>query len=252
MGPNSFRTIRPYMWAATFFSLVAGATTYLFLSPASAHETTTKCSKENAYCLISKLSIGEEAAKTLPSIQVTPPRIEPETGGQPATPARPISRTVTYVVETRGAISASVAEFKAQANQTLNSAQGWARLGVKFQQVTTGGDFTLVLSEASQVPSFSSGCDSTYSCNVGRYVIINQDRWLGATPSWNAASGSLRDYRHMVVNHETGHWLGHGHSMCGGAGQAAAVMQQQSINLQGCTFNPWPLASEIHSPRLGI
>ena len=114
------------------------------------------------------------------------------------------------------------------------------------------GTFTLVLSEASQVPSFSSGCDAMYSCNVGRYVIINQDRWLGATPPWNSAGGSLRDYQHMVVNHETGHWLGHGHADCSGVGQPAAVMQQQSINLQGCRFNPWPTASELWSSRLGI
>lgn len=76
-------------------------------------------------------------------------------------------------------------------------------------------------------------------------MIINEDRWLGATPAWNDAGGSLRDYRHMVINHETGHWLGFSHSYCGGPGQLAPVMQQQSISLQGCKFNPWPLTSEI-------
>lgn len=166
--------------------------------------------------------------------------------------AVPISKTVTYDVTTRGAVTADMAEFRAQANATLNDARGWARLGVGFQQVASGGTFTIVLSEASQIPTFSSGCDTTYSCTVGRYVIINQDRWLGASSSWNQAGGSLRDYRHMVINHETGHWLGHGHEFCGGAGQAAPVMQQQSIDLQGCSFNPWPIASEIWSTRLGI
>ncbi len=163
------------------------------------------------------------------------------------------SRQVTYVVETRGAMSANVNEFKQVANQTLNDSRGWNRLGASFKEVTSGGDFTLVLSEAGQVPSFSpNGCDSTYSCVVGRYVIINQDRWQGATPSWNDAGGSLTDYRRMVINHETGHWLGHGHATCPAAGTPAPVMQQQSINLQGCTFNPWPLSSEMHSSRLGV
>ena len=73
-----------------------------------------------------------------------------------------------------------------------------------------------------------------------------------ATPSWNAAGGSLRDYRHMVVNHETGHWLGHGHASCTGAGQPAQVMQQQSMSLQGCSFNAWPTTSELWSTQLGI
>ena len=48
----------------------------------------------------------------------------------------------------------------------------------------------------------------------------------------------------MVVNHETGHWLGFGHSNCSSPGAAAAVMQQQSMGMQGCTPNPWPLAGE--------
>lgn len=160
--------------------------------------------------------------------------------------------TVTYSVTTKGVVTASLVEFKQLANATLNDARGWAGLGAVFQEVAAGGQFTLVLSEASQLPSFSSGCSVEYSCNVGRYVVINQDRWLGATSSWNAGGGSLRDYRHMVVNHETGHWLGHGHQTCGGAGQPAPVMQQQSISLQGCVFNPWPLQSELWSTRLGI
>lgn len=160
--------------------------------------------------------------------------------------------TVTYDVTTKGVIKANFAEFKQQANATLNDSRGWARMGVVFTEVANGGQFTLVLSEASQLPSFSPGCGVDYSCNAGRYVIINQDRWLGATDPWNAAGGSLRDYRHMVVNHETGHWLGHGHQACGGAGQAAPVMQQQSISLQGCSFNPWPLKGELWSTRLGI
>lgn len=167
-----------------------------------------------------------------------------------------ITRTVTYTVMTQGTITANFGEFKALANQTLNDSRGWPRLGAAFQEVTTGGDFTLVLASADQLPVFSSGCSVDYSCRVGRYVIINQDRWLGATTQWNGAGGGLRDYRHMVVNHETGHWLGHGHldtnPYCAGTGQPAPVMQSQSANLQGCRFNPWPLDSELWSTQLGI
>lgn len=188
-------------------------------------------------CLAPQFSTAVEQMATL-----TPPPYE-----------QAIARTVTYVVETRGSITASLDEFKQQANDTLNDTRGWSRLGVTFKEVDSGGDFTLVLSQASQVPSFSpAGCDSEYSCNVGRYVIINQDRWLGATQSWNNGGGSLRDYRHMVVNHELGHWLGQGHTVCDGPGQPAAVMQQQSMDLQGCTFNPWPLKKELYAPKLGI
>jgi len=164
----------------------------------------------------------------------------------------PVTKVVTYDVTSKGAITADMTEFRTQANATLNDGRGWARLGVSFQEVASGGTFTLVMSEASQMTSFSPGCGTEYSCRAGRYVIINQDRWLGATLPWNNAGGSLRDYRHMVINHETGHWLGHDHESCGGPGQPAPVMQQQSIDLQGCSFNAWPTASEMWSTQLGI
>ena len=163
-----------------------------------------------------------------------------------------ITKIINYSVSSKGVIKASVSEFKQQANSTLNDGRGWSRLGVRFQEVANGGSFTLILSEAEQLPVFSIGCSVDYSCNVGDNVIINQDRWLGATTSWNNSGGSLRDYRHMVINHETGHWLGHGHSDCEGSGSMAPVMQQQSISLQGCLFNPWPTSNELWSTKLGI
>lgn len=159
---------------------------------------------------------------------------------------------IGYTISTKGATSSNLVEFSQQVNQTLNDGRGWAQLGVSFQEVASGGSFNLILSEAVLVPSFSSACDTEWSCRVGKSVIINDNRWGGASAAWNAAGGSLRDYRHMVVNHEVGHWLGHGHLGCTGVGQPAPVMQQQSISFEGCAFNPWPLASELWSTQLGI
>jgi hypothetical protein len=152
----------------------------------------------------------------------------------------------TYSVETRGVITSSLSEFKFLANQTLNDPRGWARMGISFQEVAYGGNFTLVLSNADLVDDFSPNiCTSDWSCQVGRYVIINQTRWEDGSPAWNQAGGSLRDYRHMVINHETGHRLGHDHLYTCGDGGKAPVMMQQSIDLRGCSFNPWPLDSEL-------
>lgn len=195
-----------------------------------------------------------------PQLQTTPTRLETVTVPKIATPAwlvspapQPAAREVTYQVATKGTVTANVDEFTAQVGQTLNSFDGWARLGIRFVKVSEGGQFTVWLSEASQVPTFSpTGCDAIVSCRVGNNVVINETRWVNGADSWNAAGGSLRDYRHMVVNHETGHWLGHGHEVCGGAGQAAHVMQQQTLDMQGCKPNPWPLASELYAPTLGI
>lgn len=156
-----------------------------------------------------------------------------------------VRRTVTYRVRTKGKITASVREFRRLTRQTFEDPRGWRVKGVRFVPVARGGSFTLWLAAAGTVPSFSSGCSSAWSCRVGRNVIINQTRWRFASPAWNAARRSLRDYRHMVLNHETGHWLGKGHARCPGRGRLAPVMMQQSKGTQGCRFNPWPTAAEL-------
>ncbi len=149
-------------------------------------------------------------------------------------------RGVTYSISTRGRITTSVQKFASQAAQTFADPRGWRGGGTTFRRVKSGGSFTLVLSAAGQVPSFSSHCSSYFSCRVGRFVVINQDRWKSASPSWNVAGRSLRDYRHLVINHEVGHWLGRSHARCSKRGQLAPVMGQQSKGTGGCRFNPWP------------
>lgn len=212
----------------------------------AAQEAVRSCDiSKSSFCIAPRLMASTDLlhASTIPKIATPSWLAAPD----------PVARVVTYRVETRGVITADMDEFISQTAQTLNDSRGWTRLGVRFDRVAEGGEFTLVLSEASQMTTFSAdGCDSTYSCNVGNFVIINQDRWMSATPSWTEAGASLADYRHMVVNHETGHWLGLGHTYCQGAGQTATVMQQQSMSLQTCAPNAWPLQSEMYSPTLGI
>ncbi len=169
------------------------------------------------------------------------PRSEDPGGAEGGTEAR----TYTYSLATRGAITADTQFFALHVAQTLNDPRGWSLGGsIEFRQVSSGGDFTVYLAQDSTLPSFGSPCSSMWSCRVGRNVIINQTRWQTATDSWRSNGGSLDSYRHYVVNHETGHWLGFGHASCPGAGQAAPVMQQQSIGLQGCRHNTWPVGGE--------
>jgi len=162
--------------------------------------------------------------------------------------AVPVTRRVTYSVTTRGRVTASMKVFRRQAQETFDDPRGWRGAGVQLRRVRRGGDFTLVLAAAGTLPSFSPGCSVRWSCRVGRHVVINQLRWRQASPAWNAAGRSRRDYRHLVVNHETGHWLGRGHTSCRGRGRAP-VMMQQSKGTGGCRFNPWPLAWEAAAVR---
>lgn len=158
-----------------------------------------------------------------------------------------VTASYTYDVVRWGNTTSDFDTFKSNAMETLADRRGWISGGAKFTQVASGGDFTLVLATPDQVAGASSGCSAEWSCRVGRYVIINDSRWSGATTAWNQAGGNLRDYRHMVINHEIGHYLGFGHRFCSAAGALAPIMQQQSIDLQGCKFNPWPTQSELDS-----
>jgi hypothetical protein len=227
----------------------------LFLSSGTGSVALTSSTNKTEESTIAQLQ-EMQVLSDLPAKIAVPEIVEPawlqEMKAEEVQASRASNQTVTYSVASRGVTTADMSEFSAQVNETLNDSRGWSRLGVSFQEVESNGNFILVLSSADQMTSFSSGCSALWSCRVGMHVIINQDRWLGATDAWNQGGGSLRDYRHSVVNHEVGHWLGHGHSTCGGPGQPAKVMQQQSIDLQGCTINPWPLASELWSTQLGI
>ncbi len=151
-------------------------------------------------------------------------------------------RLHTYVVRSKGTITASMTTFAASVAATYADPRGWLRGHMRFKRVSSGGDFTVLLAQARYLPTYSSVCSVQYSCRVGRNVIINQDRWRWGSRYF---PGPLAQYRQMVVNHETGHWLGNRHAYCGGKGQLAPVMQQQSKGMQGCKPNAWPLAREL-------
>ena len=165
------------------------------------------------------------------------------------------AKTYRYCTAARGVDASHLGGLNSKLASVFSDSRGWSAGGlVGFTKVEAGCDFTVWLAAAEQMPTFGEICDPEWSCRVGADVVVNFNRWQGASSSWNASGGSLDDYRSMVINHETGHWFDFYHSSCGGAGQAAPVMQQQSIDLQGCTFNPWPLPSEIavYKRNIGI
>jgi hypothetical protein len=180
-----------------------------------------------------------------------PAAATPDTGDRlpPAGPGTlrtgPPQLTVTYEVAASGAVQADLGAFATTAQSILQDARGWSLGGsVAISPVASGGDFTLILASPSVVANAAPVCSSAYSCRVGDRVYINDRNWRQATPAWNATGAPLWLYREYLVNHEVGHFLGYGHEDCATAGTPAPVMQQQSISLQGCEPNGWPLDHE--------
>jgi hypothetical protein len=161
-------------------------------------------------------------------------------------PAPLRQKKLSYCTNIKGVDANAKQQLDIKLEEVYKDPRGWSIGGrLKFEKVDKGCDFTVWLSAAKHMPSFGAVCDETWSCRIGNNVVINFDRWNNASEPWNKAGLAIQDYRNMVVMHETGHFFGLNHVPCPGGGQRAPVMQQQSINLDGCVFNPWALENEM-------
>jgi hypothetical protein len=159
-----------------------------------------------------------------------------------ASPSLGADRVITYSIAQRGAVSSDFEAFIDTVVRAYTDPRGWSLSGtIEFRRVSGAADFTLWLASPDAMTSFSDGCSPNWSCRVGRDVIVNDLRFRDGSPFWQ---GTLSDYRVLLVNHETGHWIGFDHDSCGGLDTLAPIMMQQSKGVGECTGNPWPLYSE--------
>ncbi|MHC0429430.1 DUF3152 domain-containing protein [Streptomyces sp. O3] len=125
----------------------------------------------------------------------------------------------------------------------LADPRGWAAKGTRaFQLVTSGPtDFQVKIATPATVDRLCGeyGLDThgEVNCRVGTSVVVNLKRWLLGSPQFD---GPLSEYRALIINHEVGHRLGHGHLTCAGPGRPAPAMMQQIKGLHGCVANAWP------------
>ncbi|OEV05933.1 DUF3152 domain-containing protein [Streptomyces oceani] len=158
---------------------------------------------------------------------------------------------VRYRVDVEKDLPLDAELFAKAVHTTLNDDRSWSRGGQRgFERVASGqADFVITLASPGTTGEWcaKSGLDTTeqtVSCDSAatQRIMINAYRW--AQGSRTFGDDLIRKYREMLINHEVGHRLGRDHEYCGGEGERAPVMMQQTKTLTtdgvSCRPNAWP------------
>ncbi|MFJ3581144.1 DUF3152 domain-containing protein [Streptomyces sp. NPDC090127] len=159
-------------------------------------------------------------------------------------------RKIRYRVDVEKGLGLDSKLFARAVQQTLNDPRSWAGRGAMTFERISGGEPEFVVTLASPGTTGTwcakSGLDTTVdnvSCDSAATsrVMINAFRWAQGSDTFG--DKAMVAYRQMLINHEVGHRLGHGHVTCRTPGALAPVMQQQtkSLDIDGikCRPNPW-------------
>lgn len=159
-------------------------------------------------------------------------------------------RVVRYRIDVEQGLGLDPQLFAEAVHRTLNDDRSWGHGGTKTFERVPGGEADFVITLASPgttgVWCKKSGLDTTVdnvSCDSASTdrVMINAYRWSQGSATYGA--DQMFAYRQMLINHEVGHRLGHGHVNCSTRGALAPIMQQQtkSLDINGiqCKANPW-------------
>jgi hypothetical protein len=157
--------------------------------------------------------------------------------GASSAPAKGKLRTVRISVE--GGLPADGEAFARFVLRTLNDPRSWTRDGYTFARTDGEADTVVVLAspQTSAKMCRPLQTNGTLSCRNGQKVIFTWYRWVNGQEDFG---GDLTLYRQYLVNHEVGHFLGHGHQTCPGTGKLAPVMMQQTKGVKPCKPNAWP------------
>ncbi|MPY53760.1 DUF3152 domain-containing protein, partial [Streptomyces acidicola] len=155
--------------------------------------------------------------------------------------------TLRYQVDVEKGITLSAEDVAEEVERILGDPRGWTADGRSaFQRVSGGAaDFVVRVATPGTVDTICgrSGLNTRgeVNCRVGDDVMVNLKRWQLATPVY---AKDVTAYRALIINHEVGHFLGHGHVGCPGRGKPAPAMMQQIKGMNGCVPNVWPYDEE--------
>ncbi|QDY79674.1 DUF3152 domain-containing protein [Streptomyces qinzhouensis] len=151
-------------------------------------------------------------------------------------------RLVRYGVKLEDGTGLDVDELAAEIDGILRDPRGWTRQGAaSFQRVGSPPYDMLVHVVSPGTTDRLCGrwglkTEGRVNCANAPHLVVNVRRWIELSPQYR---GRPADYHALIINHEAGHVLGHGHRGCPGRGRPAPAMMQQIKGLKGCTANPW-------------
>ncbi|MFC0600649.1 DUF3152 domain-containing protein [Streptomyces palmae] len=151
-----------------------------------------------------------------------------------------------YRVEVERGTGLATRPAAAAVSDVFADSRGWTRTGQDAFQQVDSGPAGLVIRIATPATvdrlcgAYGLNTHGEVNCRVGDTVVVNLKRWMRGSPQF---AGPLAEYRALIINHEVGHWLGHGHETCPGPGRRAPAMMQQIDGLKGCVANAWPYTS---------
>lgn len=147
----------------------------------------------------------------------------------------------TFAVEMEQGLPGDEDDFAEAVEKILGDPRSWGEDGERsLQRIDDAddADIRVLLAAPDTVDDLCAPLETNgyVSCAQGNRAIINQNRWVSGVDHFE---DDLETYRIYLINHEVGHTFGHGHVDCPEDGEPAPVMQQQTLDLQGCEPNGW-------------
>jgi hypothetical protein len=154
-----------------------------------------------------------------------------------------------YKVEVERGTGVSAKSAAEEIEGILADPRSWTADGHDaFELVSSGSfDFEVKIASPDTVDKICGEAGlhthGEVNCDVGSQVVVNLKRWETGSPEF---PGPIHEYRALIINHEVGHRIGHGHEGCPGPGKPAPAMMQQIDGLHGCVANAWPYDANGH------
>ncbi|WP_258036972.1 DUF3152 domain-containing protein [Streptomyces sp. SM14] len=152
-----------------------------------------------------------------------------------------------YQVQVEDNIELDPDAAAAEIHTILGHERGWTNDGDSAFALVADGDTDLnvMIATPDTVDELCGryGLDTQgeVNCRIDDDVVVNLRRWVEGSPEFD---GPIGEYRALIINHEVGHRIGHGHAGCPGEGELAPAMMQQIRGLDGCVANAWPYGED--------